>query len=115
MVATANTVVENPGESAAPVGGGGFAEWVMIAVNGLRLKLGTSYRETYDLLSEMPGVLAERGLVHLPSYVTIYNWFKRIPARPSVGTPPSTSLASIVTGPAATTPNVLTTATAPCR
>ena len=136
FVVIAKIVVNNPDEPAAPIGGGGFAEWVMIAVNGLRIKLGKSYRETYDLLSEMPGVLAELGLKRPPSYVTIYNWFKRVPtprwravlrasatlsghaAIDSTGFDrdrPSRYYAQRAPAPAATTPNGRTTATAPCR
>jgi IS5 family transposase len=53
----------------------------MIGVNAIRIKLEKSYRETYDLLSEMPCVLSELGLSRPPSYVTIHNWFKRIPTQ----------------------------------
>lgn len=46
FVVIAKSIVDNPDEPAVPTGGGGFAEWAMIAVNGLRIKLGKSYRET---------------------------------------------------------------------
>jgi IS5 family transposase len=78
-VAKAKQVVANPDEPADPVGGGGFAEWAMLALHALRIELGKSYRVTIDLLSEMPGVLAEIGLTKLPHYTAFRDWFARIP------------------------------------
>lgn len=63
-------VVEDPSESAPPPGSGRFAEWTMIALHCLRIKLGNSYRETIDLLSEMPQILSEIGLGKPPHYTT---------------------------------------------
>lgn len=71
-------VVAEPEEPAAPAGGGRFAEWTMLAVHCLRVRLGTSYRETVDLLSEMPGVLAELGLERPPHFTTLCTWFGRL-------------------------------------
>lgn len=78
-VATAKSVVENPGEPADPVGGGGFADWAMLTLHALRIELGKSYRQTIDLLSEMPGVLEEIGLTRLPHFTVLRDWFEKIP------------------------------------
>ncbi|SFL48531.1 hypothetical protein SAMN04487950_3919, partial [Halogranum rubrum] len=43
-VAKAKLVVANPDEPAAPAGGGGFAEWAMLALHALRIEFGKSYR-----------------------------------------------------------------------
>ena len=75
----AKQVVDNPDEPADPKGGGGFAEWAMLTLHALRIELGKSYRVTLDLLSEMPGVLAEIGLTRLPHYTTFRDWFETIP------------------------------------
>jgi len=74
-------VVENPTEPAAPRGGGRFGEWTMLALHCLRIKLGKSYRETVDLLSEMPEILAEVGLTRPPHYTTFCDWFKQLPMK----------------------------------
>jgi hypothetical protein len=58
-VAKAKQVVANPDKPADPERGGGFAEWAMLTLHTLRIELGKSYRQTIDLLSEMPGILEE--------------------------------------------------------
>ena len=58
-VARTNSVVANPNEPVDLEGGGGFAEWAMIAVYALRIELGKSYRVAVDLLSELSSVLEE--------------------------------------------------------
>ena len=78
-VKKAKDVVKNPDESADPVRGGGFAEWVMLALHALRIELGKSYRQTIDLLSEMPGVLDELGLTRLPHFTALRNSLATIP------------------------------------
>jgi hypothetical protein len=80
-VAKAKTVVANPDEPADPEGGGGFAEWAMLTLHALRIELNKSYRVALDLLSEMPGVLAEIGLTRLPHYTVLRTWFARIPTK----------------------------------
>ena len=72
-------IVEDPTEPAAPAGGGRFGEWAMMVLHCLRIKLGKSYRETVDLLSEMPWILAEIGLEKPPHYTTLCDWFKQVP------------------------------------
>ena len=52
---------------------------VMLALHALRIELGKSYRQTIDLLSEMPGVLDELGLTRLPHFTALRNSFATIP------------------------------------
>jgi IS5 family transposase len=78
IVAKAKEVVENPDEPADPEGGGGFAEWAMLTLQALRIELGKSYRQTIDLLSEMPGILEEIGLTRLPHFTVLRDWFENI-------------------------------------
>jgi len=61
-VTKAKNVVENPDGPADPEGGGGFAEWVMLAPQAIRIELGKSYRQTINILSKMPRILEEIGL-----------------------------------------------------
>jgi len=77
-VAKAKSVVANPDEPADPERGGGFADWAMLTLHALLIELGKSYRVTVDLLSEMPGVLDEIGLLRLPHYRVLRTWFVRI-------------------------------------
>lgn len=77
-VAKAKLVVANPDEPAAPAGGGGFAEWAMLALHALRIEFGKSYRVTLDWLGEMPGVLEELELTRLPHFTVFRRWFARI-------------------------------------
>jgi hypothetical protein len=77
-VAKAKAVVAKPDEPADPVRGGGFAEWTMLTLHALRIELGKSYRQTIDLLSEMPGILAEIGVTRLPHYTVLRDWFAKI-------------------------------------
>jgi hypothetical protein len=51
----------------------------MLAFHALRIELGKSYRQTIDLLSEMPDVLEELGLTRLPHFTALRNSFATIP------------------------------------
>ncbi|MDL0126396.1 IS5-like element ISH28 family transposase, partial [Halobacterium salinarum] len=68
------------GEVAAPEGGGGFADYAIVSLHCLRVYLEKSYRETLDLLSEMPHILAEIGLneADLPDHSTLVKAFDRL-------------------------------------
>ena len=77
-VVKAKEVVANPDEPADHEGGGGFAEWAMLTLQALRIELGKSYRQTIDLLSEMPGILKEIGLTRLPYFTALRDWFETI-------------------------------------
>jgi hypothetical protein len=61
-VQLAKNAVGSRGEVAAPEGGGGFADYAVVSLHCLRIYLEKSYRETLDLLSEMPHILGEIGL-----------------------------------------------------
>ena len=49
-------------ESAAPEGGGGFADYTLVSLHCLRIYLDSSYRMTIDLLKQMPQITGEIGL-----------------------------------------------------
>ena len=50
----------------------------MLALQALRIELGKSYRQKIDLLSEMPGILVEIGLIHHPHFSVLRDWFEQI-------------------------------------
>ena len=61
-------------------GGGGFTDAAMISVHYLRIYLGTTYRMTINLLTEMPQITREIGLkpADLPHPFTLCLAFDRI-------------------------------------
>ena len=61
-VLIAERVTGDGDESAAPDGGGRFADYVLVSLHCLRIYLNTSYRMTIDLLKEMPQITREIGL-----------------------------------------------------
>ena len=79
-VTLAKNAVGGRGEVAAPEGGGGFADYAVVSLHCLRVYLEKSYRETLDLLSEMPQILAEIGLskADLPDHSTLVKAFDRL-------------------------------------
>ncbi|RCU43682.1 IS5 family transposase [Haloplanus salinus] len=79
-VQLAQNAVGGRGEAATPFGGGDFAKYAVVSLHCLRVYLEKSYRETLDLLSEMPQILAEIGLdeADLPDHSTLVKWFDRI-------------------------------------
>jgi IS5 family transposase len=62
VVPVAKRVTGDGDESAAPEGGGGFADYAFVSLHCLRIYLDTSYRMTIDLLKEMPQIIGEIGL-----------------------------------------------------
>ena len=62
VVPVAKRVTGDGDESAAPEGGGGFADYAFVSLHCLRVYLDTSYRMTIDLLKEMPQIIGEIGL-----------------------------------------------------
>src|SRR6056297_493831 len=62
VVPAAQSVTGDGDESAAPEGGGGFADYAFVSLHCLRIYLDTSYRMTIDLLMEMPQIIGEIGL-----------------------------------------------------
>src|SRR6056297_1041785 len=63
------------GEPALAVekGGGGYADWVIVAVHCLREYLDQPYRRLLDILQEMPGIVVQLGLsvAELPDFTTV--------------------------------------------
>jgi len=80
IVPIAQRVTGERGESAAPDGGGGFAEYTLVSIHCLRIYLDASYRMTIDLLKEMPQITGEIGLdvADLPHPSTVCKAFDRI-------------------------------------
>ncbi len=63
------------------VGGQGkVADYAVVSLHCLRVDLEKSYRETLDLLSEMPHIFGEIGLepAYLQYHSTLVKWFDRI-------------------------------------
>ncbi len=50
----------------------------MLTLQALRIEPGTSYRQTIDLLSEMPGIFEEIGLTRLLHFTVLRDWFETI-------------------------------------
>ena len=83
VVSVAQTVTGDGGESAAPDGGGGFADYTLVSLHRLRIYLDSSYRMTIDLLKEMPQITAEIGInaVDLSEHAAIdATFYDRSPA-----------------------------------
>lgn len=63
------------GETEPPVqkGEGGYADWVIVGLHGLREYLGHPYRRLLDVLHEMPGIVAifDLSVGELPDFTTI--------------------------------------------
>lgn len=79
-VSIAQRVTGAQGESAAPNGGGGFADYALVSLHCLRIYLDTSYRMTINLLKEMPQITGEIGRIKadLPAPSTLCKAFDRI-------------------------------------
>jgi IS5 family transposase len=79
-VLIAERVTGDGDESAAPNGGGGFADSVLVSLHCLRIYLDTSYRMTIDPLKEMPQITEEIGLntADLPAPSTLCKALDRI-------------------------------------
>ena len=78
-VTLAQNAVGGRDESAAPEGGGGFADYAVVSLHCLRVYLEKSYRVALDLLSEMPQITGEIGLdtADLPDHSTLVKAFDR--------------------------------------
>ena len=78
-VTLAQNAVGGRDESAAPDGGGGFADYAVVSLHCLRVYLEKSYRVALDLLSEMPQITGEIGLdtADLPDHSTLIKAFDR--------------------------------------
>ena len=80
IVLAAQRVTGDGDESAAPDGGGGFADYAFVSLHCLRIYLDTSYRMIIDLLKEMPQITGEIGLdaADLPAPSTLCKALDRI-------------------------------------
>jgi IS5 family transposase len=65
-------VVGEPAPAFAP-GETGYADWVIVALHGLREYLGHSYRQLLDVLHEMPRIVSKLDLAvgELPDFTTV--------------------------------------------
>ena len=80
VVPVSERVTGDGDESAAPDGGGGFADYALVSLHCLRIYLDTSYRMTIDLLKEIPQITGEIGLdaADLPAPSTLCKALDRI-------------------------------------
>jgi IS5 family transposase len=80
FVSLAKSYCDDADESAAPEGGGRFADYAMISFHGLRIFLEETYEMIIDRLEVMPPILEEIGLEpdELPHPSTLDKQFDRI-------------------------------------
>lgn len=69
-----------PSGPAVKQGDGGYADWVIIALHGLKEHLGHTYRQLMDVLQEMPGIVRRLELTveTLPHYSTVCHAKERL-------------------------------------
>jgi hypothetical protein len=79
-VSITQRVTGEQGESAAPNGGSGFAEYTLVSTHYLRIYVDASYCMTIDLLKVMPQITREIGLdvADLPHPSTVCKAFDQI-------------------------------------
>lgn len=72
-VALAKKAVGNEPDDPVTLGDGGYADWVIVAIHGLREYLDHPYRRLLDVLHEMPGIVETLGLTpdELPDFTTV--------------------------------------------
>ena len=80
MVSLAKSYCDDPDETAAPEGGGSFAEYAVISLHGLRIFLNETYEMIIDRLEVVPPILEIIGLEpdNLPDPSTLNKWLDRI-------------------------------------
>ena len=80
MVSLAKSYCDDSDETAAPEGGGSFAEYAMISLHGLRIFLDETYEMIIDRLEVMPPILEIIGLEpdDLPHPSTLNKWLDKI-------------------------------------
>ncbi|WP_135806916.1 IS5 family transposase [Halorussus marinus] len=73
VVSLAKKAVGGDPDPAVEKGDGGYADWVIVGLHGLREYLGHPYRRLLDVLHEMPEIVAEFGLsvAELPDFTTV--------------------------------------------
>jgi IS5 family transposase len=72
-VALSQKAVGSDGNQPVKKGEGGYADWVIIALHGLREYLDLPYRRLLDILREMPDIVEKLGLSveELPDFTTV--------------------------------------------
>lgn len=72
-VALAKKAVVNDPDPPVRKGEGGYADWVIVTLHGLREYLNQPYRRLMDILREMPGIVDILGLSvdELPDFTTV--------------------------------------------
>ena len=73
LVSLAQKAVAEEPQPAFQPGNGGYADWVIVAVHGLREYLDHPYRRLMDVLQEMPRIVGILGLKpsELPDFTTV--------------------------------------------
>lgn len=73
VVSLAKKAVGDGHQPPVQKGEGGYADWVIVGLHGLREYLGHPYRRLLDVLHEMPGIVAKFGLSveELPDFTTV--------------------------------------------
>ena len=73
VVSLAQKAVVGDPASAFEPGESGYADWIIVALHGLREYLGHSYRQLLDVLQEMPRIVSKLGLEvsELPDFTTV--------------------------------------------
>lgn len=74
-VSIAKKAPAGPPRPALKKGDGGYADWVIIAIHGVREHLGHTYRQLMDVLQETSGIARRLGLTTdtLPHFSTVCN------------------------------------------
>lgn len=72
-VRLSQNAVDNGDVTPLAEGDGGYADWVIVAIHGLREYLDHPYRRPLDVLTEMHGIVADLGLGvdELPDFTTV--------------------------------------------
>ena len=73
LVTLAKRAVSDEPSPAVKKGDGGYADWVIVAIHGLREYLDLPYRRLLDVLHEMQGIIKKMGLKpsELPDFTTV--------------------------------------------
>ena len=73
LVTLAKRAVSGDPDPAVKKGDGGYADWVIIVLHGLREYLDLPYRRLLDVLHEMDGIVEKMGLdiSELPDFTTV--------------------------------------------
>lgn len=83
VVSLSKKAVGGEPDPAVRKGDGGYADWVIIALHGLREYLGHTYRMLIDVLREMPGIVRklELSVEELPDFTTVSHAKERLEMR----------------------------------